>query len=106
MIMATATYTDVDTTQIEQAVLRIRQSVDSIKGVRDALKTQVLGKLSTAWQGEAKELFFAQYTEFFISFDRLAAGYEVLNAELKSEGMDYQAADDFAMAVSNKLPSW
>ena len=102
--MAGATYTDVDMDQIAREVSNIHVSIESIVGVRDMLR-EVLPGLDTCWQGEAKEVFSKQFTEFIAAFTELAKGYESLNEELDKAGSSYKSAYQAVKDIIGRLPN-
>ena len=99
-----ATFTDVQTSQIEQAAASIRQNIGTIRGIQNALSQNVLSKLAPHWQGEAKELFFQQFTALNASLDKLLREHEALNQQLEASAAVYNQADSMVMSAINRLP--
>ena len=98
-----ATFTDVQTVQLEQAAASIRQNISAIRGVRDALSQNVLSRLTPHWQGEAKDLFFQQFTALNVSLGKLVAEHEALNQQLEASAAAYNQADAMSMGTINRL---
>ena len=98
-----ATFTDVQTVQLEQAAASIRQNISAMRGARDALSQQVLSRLTPHWQGEAKDLFFQQFSAFNASLNKLVADYETLNQQLEASAAAYGQANSMVMGTINRL---
>jgi WXG100 family type VII secretion target len=98
-----ATFTEVDTEQIRQTSQGIRQNIENMKRIRNTLDSNVPSRLVTCWQGEAKDLFFRQFTTFSAALKTLIDGYEALNNDLEAAGGAYQQANEMVTGQVNQL---
>ena len=98
-----ATFTDVDTNQINNTAQGIRQHIESMKGIRNALESSVISRLIPCWQGEAKDLFTHQFTSYCASLKTLIDSYEELNRDLISAETAYRGANDQVTGEIRKL---
>ena len=98
-----ATFTNVDTEQIRQTSQRIRQNIENMKRIRNTLESNVPNRLIPCWQGEAKDLFFQQFTNFSVSLRTLIESYEALNSDLEAAGGAYQQANEVVTGQVNRL---
>jgi WXG100 family type VII secretion target len=98
-----ATFTDVETNQIRQTAQSIQQNIANMRRIRNTLDSNVLSRLTTCWQGEARDSFFRQFASFNTSLRALIDEYEALNNSLQSAESIYQQANNQVIGQINKI---
>ena len=98
-----ATFTDVETNQIRQAAQSIQQNITNMRRIRNTLDSNVLSRLTTCWQGEARDSFFRQFASYNTSLRALIDEYEALSNSLQAADEAYRQANNLVTGQISRL---
>jgi uncharacterized protein YukE len=98
-------YTDVATSAMQSVYGSVASAIDGMRGVHSNLGTSVPAGLNPYWDGQAHDIFEANFTAFLGRLSLYVADCESLNGNMDAARKNYEGAEGAAQSGVGAIPS-